>query len=477
QQEGRNPEETPIEEIHTLFRAQREAFHNAPMPAAKERIDRLKRLKSALLGFQEEFINAVDADFNGRSRDESLMAEVFPSLEGIRYAARRVRRWMRPRRRRMHPMFLPGRARVLYQPLGVTGVIVPWNYPLYLAVSPLTGALAAGNRVMLKMSEYTPRTAAVFRRMIARAFSPGEVAVVTGAADVAAAFAAQPWDHLLFTGSTAVGRHVLRAAAENLTPVTLELGGKSPAVIGPDAVAPDAAARIAFGKSFNAGQTCIAPDYVLCPRGQVEPFVRSFREQVAKMYPRLGDNADYTAIINAAHYERLRELLADAEARGARIEAVNPARESFSSGRKMPLYLLQDVNAAMRVMQEEIFGPVLPIVACDSLDEAVRFVNARPRPLVLYYFGYQRRHADYVINNTHSGGALVNDTLIHVTQDDLPFGGVGASGMGRYHGSEGFATFSNARSVVYKPRFNSMRMIYPPYGRRIHKIIYNMFLR
>ncbi len=466
-----------LSEIDRTFKAQRRAFQNSPVKSAEQRMSDLKRLKTALVDHQEELVKAVYADFNGRAEDETLMAEFFPSVEGIRYASRRVKRWMKPSRRSVNLAFMPGRAKVLYQPLGVVGIIVPWNYPLYLAVGPLTYALAAGNRVMIKMSEFTPNTSTLFQHIIARTFKEDQVAVITGEADVAAAFSAKPWDHLLFTGSTAVGKHVMRAAADHLTPVTLELGGKSPAIIGTTTPSMDAAERIAFGKLLNAGQTCIAPDYVLCPRKRADAFVSELKTCVSKMYPAMKANPQFTSIVNDRQYKRIHGLLEDAKQKGAQVTEINPAGEDFTDTRKMPLYVLQGMKEEMRVMQEEIFGLLLPVLPYDAIDEAIAYVNAHPRPLTLYYFGYDRRQIDYVLTNTHSGGALINDTLVHVAQDDLPFGGVGNSGMGRYHGREGFNSFSNVRGVFYKPRFNSSRLIYPPYGRWIHRLIYKLFIR
>jgi coniferyl-aldehyde dehydrogenase len=466
-----------ITAMRGIFQAQQQAFQNDGPPDEKSRIMHLEKLKGALIQNRERLCGAVDADFGGRSREETRMAELLPSVEGIRHAKRRIRRWMKPRRRRMHPLFLPGSARVVYQPAGVAGIVVPWNYPIYLAAAPLVGALAAGNRVMIKMSEYTPRTAEAFREILANAFRADHVAVITGEADVAAAFSGLPWDHLLFTGSTAVGRHVLKAAAGNLTPVTLELGGKSPAIIGPDAAVADAAARIAFGKLVNAGQTCIAPDYVLCPRQRLDAFAESFQRHVAAMYPRMVENPDYTSIINSRHHGRLAALIADAAEKGAKVDIINPAGEDFSSTRKMPVHLVRDVNADMRVMQEEIFGPVLPVAAHDGLADAVARITGPPHPLALYYFGHDRRQIRQVLRMTRSGGVVVNDTLIHAALEDLPFGGVGASGMGRYHGREGFETFSNPRGVVRRPRLNSMKLVYPPYGRLVHRLIDRVFLR
>ncbi len=477
ERENKKADNDQIHYLDTIFAAQQSAFDRNPMPDAEERIRHLKRLKQVLLDHREAIVQAIHQDFGGRARDESLLAEILPSVEGIRYAIKRVRKWMKPSRRKVGLIFQPGRARVVYQPLGVVGVIVPWNYPVYLAVGPLTGALAAGNRVMIKMSEYTPRTAAVLKKLLYEAFDEDQVAVVMGEADVGAAFSQKPWNHLLFTGSTAVGRHVMRAAADNLTPVTLELGGKSPAIIGPDSSITDAAERIAFGKVFNVGQTCVAPDYVLCPGNKLDRFVEDFTAAVTGMYDSIKNNPHYTSVVNDRQYERLQGLLKDAEEKGARITAINPAGEDFAGTRKIPIHVLSDVNASMRILQEEIFGPLLPVIPYDTLKDAVAYVNERPRPLALYYFDYDREKVDYVVSRTFAGGVVINDTLAHVAQDDLPFGGVGASGMGEYHGHEGFLTFSKAKGVLFKPRFNSTRLIYPPYGRWIHRLIYRLFLR
>jgi coniferyl-aldehyde dehydrogenase len=465
-----------IDNLDRIFAAQRAAFRGDPMPSAEARIRHLDRLKQALIKNQKRIVAAIDADFGGRAEGETLLAEILPSVEGIRYAAQRVKKWMKPSRRGVGLMFLPGKARVLYQPLGVVGVITPWNYPLYLAVGPLTGALAAGNRVMIKMSRNTPETGRVLQALIRETFAEDHVAVITGEDGLGSAFAAKPWDHLVFTGSTAVGRHVMRAAADHLTPVTLELGGKSPAIIGPQTPIADAAERIAFGKVVNMGQTCVAPDYVLCPQSRVDEFVAHFEDSLSAMYPAMAENPQYTAIINPREYDRLHGLLADAAAKGARVVPVNPRREDFSQGRKMPVHLLLEVTDDMRVMREEIFGPLLPVIPYATLDEAVAYVNARPRPLALYLFDYDKRNVDHVLAHTHSGGALVNDTLLHVAIDDLPFGGIGESGMGQYHGREGFLALSKAKGVLHKPRFNATRLIYPPYGRWVHRLIFRLLL-
>lgn len=464
-----------FDELDRLFSLQQSAFRRQPRPSAAERTRQLNRLKQAIIEHRKEIASAINRDFGGRSKDESYLAEIFPSVEAIRYTARRVKKWMRPERRGVGVLFQPARATVLYQPLGVVGVIVPWNYPFYLAMGPLIGALAAGNRVMLKMSEFTPRTATVVKQMLYGIFDEDHVAVVTGDADVGAAFSKKPWNHLLFTGSTAVGRHVMRAAADQLTPVTLELGGKSPAIISPDVPIKDAAERIAFGKVFNAGQTCVAPDYVLCPRDRKDDFVAFFLEAVGAMYGTLADNPDYTGIINDRQHKRLQGILEDARGKGAREVAANPAGESFAGTRKLPPTLLLNVTDDMAVMQEEIFGPLLPVVLYDSIKDALTYINDRPRPLALYLFDYNKERVEHILRATHSGGAVVNDTLAHVAQDDLPFGGVGPSGMGEYHAREGFLTFSKAKGVLRKTRLNSTKLIYPPYGGWIHRLIYRLF--
>ncbi|WP_263143871.1 coniferyl aldehyde dehydrogenase [Pseudomonas sp. RIT-PI-AD] len=451
----------------------RAAARAQPMPPAGQRLQWLEALRKMLVEQRDALVRAIAADFGNRSADETLIAELMPSLHGIRHASRHLRRWMKPSRRAVGLLFQPASARVIYQPLGVVGVIVPWNYPLYLAIGPLTGALAAGNRVMLKLSEATPATSRLLQEQLARIFPADLVNVALGEAEVGAAFSRLPFDHLLFTGSTGVGRQVMRAAADHLTPLTLELGGKSPAIVSADVPLADAAERIAFGKCLNAGQTCVAPDYVLVPRARLEAFVEAYRQAVRRFYPRLEGNPDYTLIVNPRQAARLRDCLADAEARGARILPL--LADAGACG--LPPTLLLEVDDGMRVMQEEIFGPLLPLVPYDRLDDAFAYINRRPRPLALYYFGYDRAEQRRVLAETHSGGVCLNDTLLHVAQDDLPFGGIGASGMGHYHGREGFLTFSKAKGVYIKQRFNAARLIYPPYGTALQKWVYRLFLR
>lgn len=367
--------------------------------------------------------------------------------------------------------FLPARIELRPQPLGVIGIIVPWNYPVFLAVAPLAGALAAGNRVMIKMSEFTPKTGSLFAELIGKYFSADLVTVVTGPAEVARQFSSLPFDHLLFTGSTEVGRQVMRAAAEHLTPVTLELGGKSPAIVGPECKITEACEKIMFGKLLNAGQTCIAPDYVLLPRAQEQAFAVAAQQVVARLYPTLLNNPDYTSIVNPRHVARLTGYLEDAAARGATILPLSPANESMLGSQKIAPTLVANVNDGMRIMQDEIFGPLLPLVPYDNLDQAIAYVNRRPRPLALYYFGNFDDHIQRVLNETVAGGVTINEALLHVSQDKLPFGGVGPSGIGAYHGKFGFDTFSKQKPIFHQSALNGLSLFKPPYGKRFESMI------
>jgi coniferyl-aldehyde dehydrogenase len=391
------------------------------------------------------------------------LLEVFPSLEAIRHNRSHVGAWMKPQKKSPSIWFRPGRARIIPQPLGVVGIIVPWNYPLFLAISPLAAALAAGNRVLLKMSEFTPRTGELLAELAAKHFSAEDVAVVLGDAAVGADFARLPFDHLLFTGSTRVGHDIMRMAADNLTPVTLELGGKSPVIVGPDYPLQKAAERILIGKLLNAGQTCIAPDYVLVPAGRELAFVDAARAVVARCFPAMATTPDYTSIINERHYQRLQGYVSDAQERGARIEPLSMAAADATRRRLPPLALL-NVNDDMRVMQDEIFGPLLPVLPYADLDAAIAYVNRHPRPLALYCFENDAARRDRVLNETVAGGVTINDTILHIAQEELPFGGVGPSGMGQYHGIEGFRTFSKQKAVFYQSGLNGMALFNPPYG-------------
>lgn len=459
-------------DLKRRFDLQRAACLAAPEVIWADRADRLQRLAQLVEDGAKDFALAINRDFGHRSAHETDLLEVFPSLAGIRHALAHGRRWMRPERRPTGKWFLPGASRVLPQPLGVAGIIVPWNYPLYLAIAPLTAAFVAGNRAMLKLSELAPAFGALFEQLAANRFKPEELVVVNGDAALAAAFSSLPFDHLLFTGSTSVGRHVMRAAAENLTPVTLELGGKSPAIVAPDFSLARAAARIMLGKCLNAGQTCIAPDYVLVPQGSEQAFITEARACVGRMYPKILSTPDYSSIVNARHYERLSGYVADARAQGAVVENLAKHAEAPDpASRRMPPLALTGVHDRMQVMQDEIFGPLLPVLGYKDIDAAIAFVNARPRPLALYLFDQDKARIDRVLAQTIAGGVTINDTLLHIAQEDLPFGGVGPSGTGQYHGHAGFLTFSKMKPVFRQSRFNGVGMFNPPYGARFARMI------
>ncbi|WP_206955134.1 coniferyl aldehyde dehydrogenase [Trinickia acidisoli] len=460
--------------LDALLHLQREAYAREPYPSWDTRAAHLKALRAMLLENVDALAQALDADFGQRSKAELLLSELWLVKSEIDTALKHGKHWMKPQRRATGMWLKPAMAKVIPQPLGVVGIVAPWNYPILLAVGPLICALAAGNRALIKMSELTPRTAELFRQLIARTFAREQVAVVTGDASVGAAFCALPVDHLIFTGSTAVGREVMRAAGANLTPVTLELGGKSPAIIGPHARFDAAVDSIVAGKSLNAGQTCIAPDYVLVPRGMERAFVERARARVARLYPDFARNRDYTTLVSERHFERMRNLADQAVSLGAALHPLTDALPD-ASRRQFPPCVVTNAPDTCALMQEEIFGPLLPIVPYDTLDDAIRYVNARPRPLALYLFDDARRTVERVLHETVSGGVAVNETLLHIACEGLPFGGVGASGIGAYHGHDGFVTFSKMKPVLVQPRLNARSLLLPPYGRRFHAIMRLMF--
>lgn len=469
---GGEPAGQLMDRLAAQLAAQQAANLAEGTPNRVLRRDRLGRIGAMVRANRDAIITAIDEDFGGefggRAREETLLGEVFTTLSCIRHARNNLGRWMRPRARSLDLAFKPARAKLMPQPLGVVGVISPWNYPVFLALAPLVGAIAAGNRVMLKPSEVTPRTAALLAELLAGHFSPEEIAVVQGGQDVGEAFSRLPFDHLLYTGSTHVGRKIMAAAAENLTPVTLELGGKSPAVIAPDANLAAAATSIVRGKLFNAGQTCVAPDYVLAPRHQVDGIAELLVAKARQFYPVIEANPDYTAIVNQAQFDRLQAMRGEAESLGARLRT---ADKIDIGGRKMPLTILLDTTAEMAVRGKEIFGPLLPIIPYDDIGAAITHVNGGPRPLALYVYGADRGLINRVLEKTMSGGAVVNDCLIHAGVEELPFGGVGASGMGHYHGREGFETFSKLKPVMYQSRWNGLWLLNPPYGARARGMI------
>ena len=457
--------------VHDIFMHARTAFERQRFPDRDQRLETLRKVEQLLRANAFALAQAVSADFGNRSIHETQILELFPALSAIRDAKRHLHQWMKPQRSWASLWFLPARREIRPQPLGVVGIIVPWNYPLLLAVAPLVAALAAGNCVLIKMSEFTPRTGELLARLIGTVFPADQISIVNGNAEVARKFSALPFDHLLFTGSTAVGRQVMAAAAANLTPVTLELGGKSPAIIGPEADLDIAADKILFGKCVNAGQTCIAPDYVLLPRGKEDAFIDAARRTVARLYPSLAQNADYTSIINMRHFARLHDVLADAAARGAIVTPLAIEATELAGTQKIAPTIVHNVDESMQLMQDEIFGPILPLLPYETLDAAIAYVNDHPRPLALYYFGDDAQHIDRVLDQTVAGGVTVNETLLHISQEDLPFGGVGPSGMGAYHGKYGFDTFSKLKPVFYQSRFNGLNLLKPPYGRRFEAMI------
>ena len=469
---------TRPEALSRLLARQRAAFLRNGPPSLAARRANLKKLRAALLARRADFEAALDADFGHRSRHETGIMEMLVVTWGIDYLHKNLRRFMRRERRHVALPMRRARAYIEYQPLGVVGIVAPWNYPFSLALIPLATALAAGNRAMIKPSELTPATSDLLVSLIAETFSEDEVAVITGDASVGAAFSALPFDHLFFTGSTAVGRAVMRAASEQLVPVTLELGGKSPVLVDREQPLARVATDIAYGKLANAGQTCVAPDYVLLHESEVEAFIEAWNKAVAALYPEGPASEDYTSIVNVRHYERLRGLLDDARAKGARVVETGPSPEHAKRrAHTLAPTLVLDVHNDMRIMQEEIFGPVLPIVTYRDLDDAIAFVNARPRPLGLYYFGSAAPNRRQVLTRTTSGGVTINGTLLHYVQDDLPFGGIGASGFGAYHGIEGFRAFSHQKAVFEVGRWNGGALLRPPFGRLTNFILSFMLRR
>ena len=467
--------------MRAMLEAMRADF-TAKLPESLDvRRDRLDRAVALLVDHGHAFCAAVSEDFGHRSADMTLMTDINPSINALKDARKHLAAWSRGEKRKpMFPLGLLGaKARVEYQPKGVVGVIAPWNFPIGMVMVPMAGVLAAGNRAMVKPSEFTPRVSALFEEVFPQYFDAKEITVVTGGAEVGQAFSDLPFDHIIFTGATSIGRHIMRAAASNLTPVTLELGGKSPVIVGPSADLDKLAERVTLGKMMNAGQICLAPDYLLVGEGQEAELVSKIKTSASAMYPTLLDNDDYTSIVNDRHHARLSAYIDDAREKGAEIEVVNPANEDFAgaNSRKMPLHIIRNVSDDMKVMQEEIFGPLLPVKKIASVDAAIDYVNARDRPLGLYYFGSDKAEERRVLDRTISGGVTVNDVIFHVAMDDLPFGGVGPSGMGHYHGVDGFKTFSHAKSVYRQTGIDVAKLggMKPPYGAATKKAIAQTF--
>jgi len=467
---------TELRELSTILTDQKQAFRNAPNPSAKERIAQLLALKSALLSHQDKLVSALNTDYGQRPKQDSLIADIMPCVVNINYTIKRLNKWMKPQRRHAGLLLAPAKVDVHYQPLGVVGIMVPWNFPVMLSIGPLITALAAGNRAMIKLSEFTPGTNQVIKEMLSSIFNEDTVVCIEGEADIAAEFSSLAFDHLIFTGSTTVGRHVMRAAADNLTPVTLELGGKSPVIIAPDMPIDTAVERLIFGKCLNAGQICVAPDYILCPKNDVEAFISSYQRQFQKMYGTSNENEDYANVINSTQHNRLLSWLDDATNKGAKVVSAN-GQEIDRESRALATQLVTETTDDMLIMQQEIFGPILPIISYEDISEAIEYVNQRPRPLALYIMSFDEDTQQQILNQTHSGGVCINETIFHVAADDAPFGGIGDSGMGQYHGKEGFLTFSKAKTVLTRGKLNIGKFIHPPYGGLIQRLMLKLFLR
>lgn len=461
--------------LTALLASQKKASVEAGMPSAEQRVEWIDKSIDLLLTHHGALEDAMCSDFGWRSKDQSMMTDISSSVGALRHARKNLAKWMRPQKRGVEfPLGIFGaRANVRFQPKGVVGLISPWNFPVNLTFAPLAGIFAAGNRAMIKPSEFTGQTSALMADLFSQYYSEEEVAVVTGGAEVGAAFSSLPFDHLIFTGATSIAHHIMRAAAENLVPLTLELGGKSPVLIGRSADLQKAALRIMNVKTLNCGQICLAPDYALMPDGQVEDFVEHAKTAVADMFPSgMRDNDDYTSVVNLRHFERLQGYLQDAKEKGGEVIEINPTSEDFSrqDHHRMPPYLVLNASDDMKVMQEEIFGPIFPVKTYQDIGQAIDFVNARPRPLGLYYFGEDKAEQERVLNFTISGGVTLNDVFHHVGQENLPFGGVGASGMGAYHGHDGFLEFSHSRAVYTQVKGDLLAVIRPPYGDKFRQL-------
>ncbi len=464
-------------DMQATLELQRASFTSAMPEAMAIRRDRIDRAIALLVDHAEAFAKAVSADFGHRSREQTLMTDIMPSISAMKHARKHFESWAKGEKRKpTFPLSLLGaKAEVVFQPKGVIGVVAPWNFPVGMVMVPMAGILAAGNRAMIKPSEFTEAVSALFAQVVPEYFAPEEMAVFTGGPDVGMAFSKLAFDHLIFTGATGVGRHIMRAAADNLVPVTLELGGKSPTIIGRSADQKKAGDRIALGKMMNAGQICLAPDYLLVAQDQETDIIEAVKAGVAAQYPTLLANDDYTSVVNGRNYDRLQGYLADAKAKGAELIEVNPAGEDFagSNGNKMPLTIVRNVNDNMKVMQEEIFGPILPVMTYNAVDEAIDYVNAHDRPLGLYYFGKDKAEEGRVLARTISGGVTVNDVVFHNAMEDLPFGGIGPSGMGNYHGADGFKTFSHMRAVYRQTGIDvaAIAGFKAPYGKAAAKTL------
>ena len=474
-----NVEHDPITEaMMKVLDAQRADFTAEGHVSAETRIDRMRRGMNAISKFQEQLVEALNTDFTCRPRELSMLTDVSASIMPMKNAIKHVRKYMKPEKRKtVFPMnLLGGRSRIEYQPLGVVGVISPWNFPANLTFAPLADILAAGNRSIIKPSEFTPTVSQVMADIVKDAWDEQEVAIFPGGPEVGAAFSGLPFDHLIFTGATSIARHIMTAAARNLVPVTLELGGKSPVLISRTADIKTAISRIMLGKTMNAGQICLAPDYLMVPEEKLDEVVAEIEAIVAQMYPSLLANPQYTSVVNDRHFQRLSDNVRDAREKGGEVIEVNPAGEDFASQQgtyKIPPTIIKNATDDMRVLEEEIFGPLLPIKTYKDFNETIDYVNSKPRPLAVYYFGRDSTEERNVLDRTTSGGVCLNDVIMHIMQEDLPFGGVGPAGMGAYHGYDGFKTFSHAKGIYKQSKLDIAGLggMRPPYGKKTESTI------
>ena len=471
-------EDMSAQQMQDILSSQKRAYLNDGVVSTALRIDRLERAVNVLKNNQQNFVDAMTADFGHRSEHQSVFTDIASSIGPLRHAQKHVAGWQKKQKRKVTPgvlALLGAKAWVEYQPLGVVGVISPWNFPVNLTFAPLAGILAAGNRCMIKPSEYTPETSKAMAIALAEEFDADEISVITGGPETGANFSGLAFDHLLFTGATSVAKHVMRAAAANLVPVTLELGGKSPVVISRSAPMATTTDALMTGKMLNAGQICLAPDYVFVPEERMGEFVESSKQSVAKMYPTLVDNPDYTSVVNERHFERINNYVEEARGNGVEVVEINPAEEDFRQqpANKIPPTLVIIPPEDSAIMQEEIFGPVLAVKSYAQLDETISYVNDHDRPLGLYYFGTDQKEVDQVLGETTSGGVTLNDVLMHISQENLPFGGVGPSGTGSYHGEDGFRSFSHTKAVFRQAKFNPAEKLglRPPYGDKLMNLL------
>ncbi|MGK0499549.1 MAG: coniferyl-aldehyde dehydrogenase [Oceanicoccus sp.] len=475
-----DPVSTASQAMAAILATQQEAVTNGGAVSIETRIDRIDRCINQLLKYQHQLADAMSSDFGHRSQQHSLMMDVGAGIAPMQHAKKHLKKWMRSEKRKtMFPLGLLGaKSRIEYQPLGVIGIISPWNFPVNLTFGPLANVLAAGNRAMIKPSEFTPATSEVMKTMIEEVFDPSEIAVITGGPEIGQAFSGLAFDHMIFTGATSIAKHVMAAAAKNLVPLTLELGGKSPVIIGNGADSELCFDRVMWGKVSNAGQICLAPDYCFIPEQQLEQYIDGFSASVSAMTPTIINNPDYTSIVNERHYQRLQSYIVDAKAKGARVIEINPANEDFSNQphHKMPVTLIINPPDDALVMQEEIFGPILAVKTYSAFEDCARFINKQPRALALYYFGSDAQQERYVLDHTITGGVTLNDVIMHVGQEELPFGGVGPSGMGAYHGHDGFKNFSHIKAIYKQSKKDIAGMVgmRPPFGPKIEKTLKQM---